>query len=88
MNIIGMYDGGGGSLFDSRVVDIVFQLDKIICDNQFNGVVIVFRDFVQFVYFVEMDDDEVQLIRSKLYVLLLVIIDYLENKLMICVFDC
>lgn len=88
MNTTGMYDGGGGSPLDSRAADIVFQLDKIIRDNQSNGVATAFRDSAQSAHSVETDDDEAQLIRSKLYVLLLVIIDHSENKLMICVSDC
>lgn len=87
MNTTGMYDGGGGSPLDSRAADIVFQLDKIIRDNQSNGVTTAFRDSAQSAHSVETDDDEAQLIRSKLYVLLLVIIDHSENKLMICVSD-
>lgn len=86
MNTTGMYDGGGGSPLDSRAADIVFQLDKIIRDNQSNGVATAFRDSAQSAHSVETDDDEAQLIRSKLYVL--VIIGHLQNKLMICVSDC
>lgn len=86
MNTTGMYDGGGGSPLDSRAADIVFQLDKIIRDNQSNGVATAFRDSAQSAHSVETDDDEVQLIRSKLYVL--VIIGHSQNKLMICVSDC
>lgn len=86
MNTTGMYDGGGGSPLDSRAADIVFQLDKIICDNQSNGVATAFRDSAQSAHSVETDDDEAQLIRSKLYVL--VIIGHSQNKLMICVSDC
>lgn len=85
MNTTGMYDGGGGSPLDSRAADIVFQLDKIIRDNQSNGVATAFRDSAQSAHSVETDDDEAQLIRSKLYVL--VIIGHLQNKLMICVSD-
>lgn len=86
MNTTGMYDGGGGSPLDSRAADIVFQLDKIIRDNQSNGVATAFRDSAQSAHSVETDDDEAQLIRSKLYVL--VIIGHSQNKLMICVSDC
>lgn len=86
MNTTGMYDGGGGSPIDSKAADIVFQLDKIIRDNQSNGVATAFRDSAQSAHSVETDDDEAQLIRSKLYVL--VIIGHLQNKLMICVSDC
>lgn len=86
MNTTGMYDGGGGSPLDSKAADIVFQLDKIIRDNQSNGVATAFRDSAQSAHSVETDDDEAQLIRSKLYVL--VIIGHLQNKLMICVSDC
>lgn len=86
MNTTGMYDGGGGSPLDSRAADIVFQLDKIIRDNQSNGVATAFRDSAQSAHSVETDDDEAQLIRSKLYVL--VFIGHLQNKLMICVSDC
>lgn len=86
MNTTGMYDGGGGSPLDSRAADIVFQLDKIIRDNQSNGVTTAFRDSAQSAHSVETDDDEAQLIRSKLYVL--VIIGHSQNKLMICVSDC
>lgn len=85
MNTTGMYDGGGGSPLDSRAADIVFQLDKIIRDNQSNGVATAFRDSAQSAHSVETDDDEAQLIRSKLYVL--VIIGHSQNKLMICVSD-
>lgn len=85
MNTTGMYDGGGSPL-DSRAADIVFQLDKIIRDNQSNGVATAFRDSAQSAHSVETDDDEAQLIRSKLYVL--VIIGHSQNKLMICVSDC
>lgn len=84
MNTTGMYDGG--SPLDSRAADIVFQLDKIIRDNQSNGVATAFRDSAQSAHSVETDDDEAQLIRSKLYVL--VIIGHSQNKLMICVSDC
>lgn len=86
MNTTGMYDGGGGSPLDNKAADIVFQLDKIIRDNQSNGVATAFRDSAQSAHSVETDDDEAQLIRSKLYVL--VIIGHLQNKLMICVSDC
>lgn len=86
MNTTGMYDGGGGSPLDSRAADIVFQLDKIIRDNQSNGVATAFRDSAQSAHSVETDDDEAQLIRSKLYVL--VIIGHSQNKLMICVSVC
>lgn len=86
MNTTGMYDGGGGSPLDSKAADIVFQLDKIIRDNQSNGVATAFRDSAQSAHSVETDDDEAQLIRSKLYVL--VIIGHSQNKLMICVSDC
>lgn len=86
MNTTGMYDGGGGSPLDSRAADIVFQLDKIIRDNQSNGVATAFRDSAQSAHSVETDDDEAQLIRSKLYVL--VINGHSQNKLMICVSDC
>lgn len=86
MNTTGMYDGGGGSPLDSRAADIVFQLDKIIRDNQSNGVATAFRDSAQSAHSVETDDDEAQLIRSRLYVL--VIIGHSQNKLMICVSDC
>lgn len=85
MNTTGMYDGGGGSPLDSKAADIVFQLDKIIRDNQSNGVATAFRDSAQSAHSVETDDDEAQLIRSKLYVL--VIIGHSQNKLMICVSD-
>lgn len=85
MNTTGMYDGGGGSPLDSRAADIVFQLDKIIRDNQSNGVATAFRDSAQSAHSVETDDDEAQLIRSKLYVL--VITGHSQNKLMICVSD-
>lgn len=83
MNTTGMYDGGGGSPLDSRAADIVFQLDKIIRDNQSNGVATAFRDSAQSAHSVETDDDEAQLIRSKLYVL--VIIGHSQNKLTIYV---
>uniref|UniRef100_K1PA00 Uncharacterized protein n=1 Tax=Magallana gigas TaxID=29159 RepID=K1PA00_MAGGI len=63
MNTTGMYDGGGGSPLDSRAADIVFQLDKIIRDNQSNGVATAFRDSAQSAHSVETDDDEAQLIR-------------------------
>lgn len=86
MNTTGMYDGGGGSPLDSRAADIVFQLDKIIRDNQSNGVATAFRDSAQSAHSVETDDDEAQLIRSKLYVL--VIIGHSQNNLMICVSVC
>lgn len=83
MNTTGIYDGGGGSPLDSRAADIVFQLDKIIRDNQSNGVTTAFRDSAQSAHSVETDDDEAQLIRSKLYVL--VIIGHSQNKLTIYV---
>lgn len=86
MNTTGMYDGGGGSPLDSRAADIVFQLDKIIRDNQSNGVATAFRDSAQSAHSVETNDDEAQLIRSKLYVL--VIIGHSQNNLMICVSVC
>lgn len=63
MNTTGMYDGGGGSPIDSKAADIVFQLDKIIRDNQSNGVATAFRDSAQSAHSVETDDDEAQLIR-------------------------
>nr|XP_022329003.1 uncharacterized protein LOC111127968 [Crassostrea virginica] len=65
MNTSGMYDGGSGSPLDSKAADIVFQLDKIIRDNQSNGITSgsAIRDSAQSAHSVETDDDEALLIR-------------------------
>ncbi|XP_048736417.2 uncharacterized protein LOC125651730 isoform X2 [Ostrea edulis] len=63
MNTTGVYDGGGGSSQDNTAADIVFQLDKIIRDNQSNGAVPTVRDSTQSAQSVETEDDEALLIR-------------------------
>lgn len=69
MNTSGIYDGGSGSPLDSKAADIVFQLDKIIRDNQSNGITSgsAIRDSAQSAHSVETDDDEALLIRSKFF---------------------
>ena len=69
MNTSGMCDGGSGSPLDSKAADIVFQLDKIIRDNQSNGITSgsAIRDSAQSAHSVETDDDEALLIRSKFF---------------------
>jgi hypothetical protein len=64
MNTAEMYNGRAGSSQDQNAADIVFQLDKIIRDNQSNGAVSVIRDSTQSAQSVETEDDEAHLIRS------------------------